>query len=227
MDKEGDRSRPPLWVIDFDGTLALHDVGDELCDTFADAGWRDVGAAWRRGELSLPDAQRQMWRSVRADRDALVARAHEVGQLRAGADRLFAAARSGAVRLVLASGGFDLYVRAILGERIELFEAVYVNRLEPSRDGPALHFPHEEVADGPYAICKAAVVARHGADAFFGDGSSDRSVAGRVPRLHVVRGSLLHMHCNEQGLPCVPFESFDEVLPPVAPTRRNHHRTHE
>tara|TARA_B100001750_G_scaffold193842_2_gene164974 strand:+ start:2344 stop:3000 length:657 start_codon:yes stop_codon:yes gene_type:complete len=218
VDKDG-ATQSPVWVVDFDGTLALHDVGDELCDSFADPAWRDVGAAWRRGELTLPEAQRRMWASVRVDRETMVRRAREVGALRPGAESLFAAARRGEVRLVLASGGFDLYVEAILGDRLELFEAVYVNHLEPGPAGPALSFPHTEVAAGPYAVCKAAVVRRHGAEAFFGDGSSDRSVAGQVPRLHVVRGSLLERVCNEQGHPCIPFESFDEVLPAGADTR--------
>lgn len=211
MDKE-DRPAVPTIVVDFDGTLAIHDVGDELCDTFADPSWRAVGAAWRRGELSLPAAQRRMWASVRADRAALEARSREVGELRPGADALFAAAERGAVRLVLASAGFDLYVEAILGDRLALFEAAYVNGLEPGPEGPTLAFPHRELARDPYAICKAAVCERHGATAFAGDGSSDRSVAGRAPLVFAVRDSLLALHCNERGLPCVPFTTFDEVL---------------
>ena len=74
MDKDG-ATQSPVWVVDFDGTLALHDVGDELCDSFADPAWRDVGAAWRRGELTLPEAQRRMWASVRVDRETMVRRA--------------------------------------------------------------------------------------------------------------------------------------------------------
>lgn len=211
MDKE-DRSVAPTLVVDFDGTLAVHDVGDELCETFAKPGWRDVGAAWRRGELSLADAQRRMWASVRADRAELLDRACEVGALREGADRLFTAADRGALRLVLASGGFGLYVEAILGERLSVFEAAYYNGLEPGARGPTLTFPHHQLARGPYAICKAAVCARHGADAFAGDGSSDRSVAGAVPTVFAVRDSLLALHCNERGVPCVSFTTFDEVL---------------
>ncbi len=211
MDKE-DLPAAPALVVDFDGTLALHDVGDELCETFAEPGWRDVGAAWRRGELSLAEAQRRMWASVRVDRTRMVQRARELGSLREGADRLFEAARRGELRLVLASGGFDLYIEAILGDRLSVFTATYFNHLEPGRAGPTLDFPHTRLARGPYAICKAAVCERHGARFFAGDGSSDRSVAGVVPTVFAVRDSLLALHCNERGVPCVPFTTFDEVL---------------
>ncbi|MBO6933645.1 MAG: haloacid dehalogenase-like hydrolase [Deltaproteobacteria bacterium] len=211
MDKE-DHLAPPTMVIDFDGTLAVHDVGDELCETFAEPGWRDVGAAWRRGELSLADAQRRMWASVTADRTRMEERARELGALREGADALFDAARRGALTLVLASGGFGLYIEAILGDRLSLFAATYYNRLEPGPAGPTLDFPHRDLARGPYAICKAAVCERHGAHLFAGDGSSDRSVAGVVPTVFAVEGSLLALHCNERGVPCVPFTTFDEVL---------------
>jgi HAD superfamily phosphoserine phosphatase-like hydrolase len=220
VDKDDRMATAPTMVVDFDGTLAVQDVGDELCETFAEPGWRSHGAAWRRGELSLPDAQRRMWASVRADGPALVARAREVGALRDGAERLFEAARRGDLRLVLASGGFGLYVEAILGDRLSLFDAAYYNRLEPGPNGPELSFPHRALARGPYAICKAAVCEQHRASTFCGDGSSDRSVAGSVPTIFAVRESLLSLHCNERGIPCVPFTTFDEVLDHlgVAPT---------
>ena len=55
----------PVVVLDFDGTVTQKDIGDEICDRFAPPAWRDIDAAWVRNEISLPDAQRQMWALAR------------------------------------------------------------------------------------------------------------------------------------------------------------------
>ena len=212
-----DSGPPPTLVVDFDGTLARVDIGDALCDTFADPNWRLAAEAWRRGDLSLPDAQRIMWSTVRVSREELLARAMEVGELREGADALFEAAERGLIRLVIASGGFGLYIEALLGEaRLKLLSAAYYNHLECARDGARVSFPHAELADGPYAICKARVVRKHRAAAFCGDGSSDRSVMGAVPMLFAVRGSLLDRYCNEHSARCVSVDDFHQVLAAMA-----------
>lgn len=202
----------PTLVCDFDGTLALEDLGDALCARFADPSWREHEAAWHEGRLSLPEAQRRMWATVRADAETLREAAMELGALRPGADALFEAARRGDIELVIASGGFDLYVEPLLGGRRALVSALYCNHLEPSSDGAVPHFPHAELAKGPYAICKAEVVRRHRAAHFCGDGSSDRSVTDTEVTIHAVRGSLLETWCNERGHACVPFDDFQQVL---------------
>lgn len=206
---------PPLLVLDFDGTLALADVGDVLCDRFADPSWREWARRWRRGELDLPQAQVHMWSTVRADAATLRAAAAEVGAFRPGAEALFEAAREGALELVIASGGFDLYIEPLLGARMEHVAAAYYNRLEPGPEGARPRFPHAELARPPYAIDKAAVLARHRRPgqrvAFAGDGSSDRSVIGADAELFVVRGSLLERACNDAGAPHVSFDDFDTV----------------
>src|SRR5437016_12740704 len=118
------RSASPVavLVLDFDGTLTTTDLGDDLCDRFAPPAWRDIDAEWVRNEISLPEAQRRMWALARCSREEAVAFGREVGELRAGLDGfLDSAARAGA-RLWLASGGFDFYIEAILGERLSRFE---------------------------------------------------------------------------------------------------------
>ena len=38
--------------VDFDGTIAVNDVGDLLFDTFGRPDWREMNAAWERGEVT-------------------------------------------------------------------------------------------------------------------------------------------------------------------------------
>lgn len=207
---------PPLLICDFDGTLTEMDVGDALCDRFAPPAWRDVDDAFLRGEMSLPDAQRQMWSMVRASRQELLAHARQVGALRPGAEALFEAAAAGELELVVASGGFDLYIDALLGERTSLLRARYHNRLI-SRDGGGVELEFAEgLACHRCAVCKAEVVRRHldpgRRVAFCGDGASDQCAAAIAPELFAIQGGDLAHHCTIHQIPFTPLTTLHPLL---------------
>src|SRR5205814_9315694 len=130
-------------VIDFDGTVTYADVGDEICDRFADPRWRELDARWERKEIALPDAQLEMWAMVAAPPAEVLAYAREIGRVRAGLGELLDAAAARGVEVVLASGGFDFYIEAILGERLGRFARVFTYRgeLVPGRR-VRVSFPH-------------------------------------------------------------------------------------
>jgi 2-hydroxy-3-keto-5-methylthiopentenyl-1-phosphate phosphatase len=208
----------PVIVLDFDGTVTEKDVGDEVCDRFAPPAWRDIDAAWIRNEISLPEAQRQMWALARAERHEALAYAHEIGHLRRGLDELLTTSVKRGSELWLASGGFDFYIEGILGERLAQFDRVYCNRAHFSDGKIAVEFPHTAIACSRCAVCKGNVcdLARGGADGerqvvFIGDGSSDRCAIGRADRLFAVRDSLLARTCEARGAAYTPFDSLLEV----------------
>ncbi len=65
-----------VLVLDFDGTVATRDIGDEVCDRFAPPEWRDFDHLWVKNEISLPEAQKKMWALARAERSEALAYAH-------------------------------------------------------------------------------------------------------------------------------------------------------
>jgi 2-hydroxy-3-keto-5-methylthiopentenyl-1-phosphate phosphatase len=210
----------PVVVIDFDGTVTQKDIGDEICNRFAPPTWRDIDEAWVRNEISLPDAQRKMWALARAERSDAIAYAREVGHLRPGLDVLLAAAQRAGASVWLASGGFDFYIEALLGPRLEAFERRYFNATRFIDGRIEVDFPHAGLACGRCAVCKGKVcdVARASGrpTLFVGDGSSDRCAVGRADRLFAVRGSMLARVCDERGAPFVPFDDLAEVAAALA-----------
>ena len=200
----------PRLVCDFDGTLAVQDLGDAICAHFRDPNWVEVRDQWREGKLTLPQAQDRMWSTVRTSADELRAFIAQVAQLRDGVDALFAAVAEHKLELVIASGGFDFYIEQLLGDRLEGIP-VYCNRLLPSPQGARVEFPHVEFARAPFAIDKARVLEKH-PGAFAGDGRSDRSVIDTDAPLFVVQNSTLHRLSNAAGRSCVPFTDFREIV---------------
>lgn len=202
-------------MLDFDGTVTQKDVGDEICERFAPPEWRDIDAEWVRNEISLPEAQRRMWRLARCGRDEAIGYSRAIGVERPGLAALLDGVRGAGGALWLASGGFDFYIEAILDGRMARFERAFFNRARFIDGGVEVEFPHGDLACGRCAVCKGLVCDRareRGRVIFVGDGASDRCAIGRADVLCAVRGSMLERVCAERGVPCVPFDRLDEVL---------------
>ena len=135
----------PVVVTDFDGTLALADVFDELCDRFAAPDWRDYHRRFTSGELSMLGAVQWIFDGVNAGLAELREYAVSVGALRAGASDLFEAARAGRIELVIASGGLDFYIEALLAEHLPYVQAVYCNSLTATERGLSLDYPFHDL----------------------------------------------------------------------------------
>jgi 2-hydroxy-3-keto-5-methylthiopentenyl-1-phosphate phosphatase len=204
-----------VLVLDFDGTVTVKDIGDEVCDRFAPPEWKEIDAAWVRNEITLPEAQRRMWKLVRAERHAAAAFARSVGRLRDGLDALIARVTDRGGALWLASGGFDFYIEALLDGHLPRFQRVYFNTTRFHGDSVEIDFPHAALACDRCAVCKGKVCDLARAEAervvFVGDGSSDRCAIARADTLYAVAGSLLARTCDDRGAAYVPFTRFDEI----------------
>ena len=204
-------------MLDFDGTVTEKDIGDEVCDRFAPPAWRDIDAAWVRNEISLPDAQRQMWAMARAERHDALAYAREIGHLRPGLDALLdrgaacAARRSGWRRAASISTSRRCSAR---GSR--RFERRYFNATRFIDGRIEVEFPHAAHRLRALRGVQGQGVRRgarraDGRRVFIGDGASDRCAIGRADRIFAVRGSLLERVCEERGAEHVPFDDFAEI----------------
>lgn len=223
---------PLSLVVDFDGTLALADVGNELCDRFAPPRWREVNQRWRDGTLRLDEVQREIWGLVRGEPAEIMAHALRVGTLRPDVDDFLGWAAERGHRLTLVSGGFDFYVEALLGPaRLARFSARHVSHGRLEGGGVTVEFARRpELACDRMPVCKGKVcrAAGPGAVVFIGDGRSDRCAIGEAEVLCAVRGSWLDRECEALDAPRIPFERFAEViaaleqLRPEAPSRKAH-----
>ncbi len=214
---------PPLsgLILDFDGTVTRDDIGDLICGRFAPPRWREIADRWARGDLSLSEAQRQMWALCRCTLADAVAYAHEVGVLRPGLDRLLTAAAAAGVPVTLASGGFDFYIEPLLGQaRLNSLSSRFYNRARFHGEIVKIEFPHGDLSCARCAICKGRVcqnvrVAVAGPIAFVGDGFSDRCildhVGQKVDAIFAVRGSDLDRLLLAEGAPAQRFDDLHEV----------------
>lgn len=211
-------------ILDFDGTMTIRDVGDEVCDRFAPPAWREIDLRWARREISLPEAQRQMWGLARGTQAEMEAYAREIAVPRPGLRALMEAARARGFRIVVASGGFDFYLRPVLADLPPL-DAVHANGAIWNGDRMTPVFNAEDLECPSCAVCKGRVCDREralGAEhvVFAGDGLSDRCAIGKADAIAAVRGGAFETECRARGVPCTSFDDFAELLPVLSPPLR-------
>jgi 2-hydroxy-3-keto-5-methylthiopentenyl-1-phosphate phosphatase len=205
-------------VLDFDGTMTETDVGDLVADRFGDPRWRELDAAHHEGTLSYRGLISSMFESMRTDACSLAAFAREVGRLRAGTRAFLRAARSLGIPVAIASGGLDVYIRAIVGDDLRGVDLV-ANEATFDGERVRLRFRDERAGCGSCGNCKAVVVEElraRGARFVIavGDGVSDRCLA-RTADLVLARDWLLH-HTRSSSRAPIPFEDFHDVARVVA-----------
>ncbi len=202
-----------LVVLDFDGTMAVDDVGNELIRTFGE--FDVLNKQLLDGEITAAEDYRRAVASFTQDctPDAIERFAMEREVDPGLHDLLDLCDRQGA-RILVASDGFDVYIKTILKReglgRLEL----HSNRLTWDADHWVPSFPlATESCTCFCASCKRnAVLDRLGEDTilvYVGDGLSDQCAAKHADIIFAKRR--LAAWCTEQRIPHHPFKTMFDV----------------
>ena len=201
-------------VLDFDGTVCLHDVGVDLLARFGTDASRDgalagIDEAFDAGTIGLRDVILAEAATLRADDDELIAFALEHCPLDPTFAPFTAWAASEELPITIVSDGFGLHVRPLLAAAGLEHLPVITNTWERG----SLSFGAAHPTCVGCGTCKkqAVEVARrsHGAVAFVGDGVSDRFGA-RYADMTFAKDELAE-HCRREAIPFLPYQDFDDV----------------
>ena len=204
-----------IYVCDFDGTVALEDVGNRFFRTFTTdpAAWQAIIDEWFAGTLGGREVLARECALVDVDEERLAAfvRRHHLDP---AFGPFVAAARAAGDEVTIASDGLLLYIRRLLDAHGLSHVTARSNdaRFAGGRLEPRFGTPPGEGC-GACGTCKGAVI---GALApgfarvvFVGDGLSDRCAA---PRADVVYAKDdLMTYCVAQGIAARPFVTFEDV----------------
>ena len=95
--------------FDFDGTITPTDTGVHLLERLGDPSWRDVDAAYARGELGSREAVERQWQMLPHDEGLLRRVAGEV-PLDPATGPLIDGLRAAGAEVVVVSDGFGFHV---------------------------------------------------------------------------------------------------------------------
>ena len=199
-------------VVDFDGTVTVDDLLDEIASRFGDPDvYQEVEDGLDSGTMPLRDVITREFQPVRKPLDEVVRWVLENVEIRPGFGELVALAHARGWRFLIVSSGFHELIEPILdheGVDVEL----HANRVDPRPDGWRVDWRYDDSCDACGESCKRSTVDRlvDGDEVVYvGDGYSDRCAAEHADRVFARRG--LARWLDERGIPYEHFEDFHEV----------------
>ena len=208
-------SEPKFKIFcDFDGTVAVKDVGNELFRAFATNAWEEAVEAWKKGEITSKECLERECAVTTVTREQLIAFCAENP-----IDPTFAHfanfCRKRGYPLEILSDGMDFYIQEILRREGLEWVPVKSNHLvfvDAHHIRP--EFPYWEHTCGVCANCKGYHLrhARNGESilVYVGDGLSDR--CGVLEADVIFAKDDLVQFCRENQLPFLEYQNFDDVL---------------
>ncbi len=206
--------RKTVYFCDFDGTIALKDIGNELHKRFSAPPWRTTNQAYRSGKISSRDClagQYEFFRGRRREVEAFVLE-HDIDPTFADFVRWTSTQDR---PLIVLSDGLDFYIELLLRKCGVEQLSCFSNHAEFDGDRLRVSFPHFR-ADCPHGCqcgnCKPAHMMPYEGyrRVFIGDGISDR-LAARTAEIIYAKEHLAR-YCREDRLPFVPFHRFSDIV---------------
>ena len=204
---------PPLaLLIDYDGTISLTDVTDEVMAAHVPGVWEEAAALYDAGRMGSRRLMAWEMDLVRADPAALLATAAEQPH-DDGFVPFVRRAQAAGVPIEIVSDGFGFFIEPALA-RLGVPELPVVTaRTEFHGDRATLTFPNGHPTCLVCGTCKRARVLAHRAAGrqvvFIGDGESDRYAAGYSDVVFAKR--LLERICLDADWPFHRWTRFAEI----------------
>ena len=200
-------------LVDFDGTACATDVAGALCTRFCLEGWEAFDEAVQAGTATLRHAIRQQATMLQGERTEMLSFARANFAMDASFSPFVRWATACDLGVVIVSDGFGFYIEPMLADAGLSGLPVVANRLVGSAGRWRLDHPHGHPQCVGCGTCKMLAVLegqrRSGAVAFVGEGQSDRYGAAYADL--VFAKERLAVICSTEGIPYVPWTSFDDV----------------
>ena len=205
--------QPPLAIlVDYDGTIALTDVTDQVMARHVPGVWEEAEALYDAGRMGSRRLMSWEMSLIEADPDALLATAAEQPH-DPGFVPFVRRAQAAAIPIEIVSDGFGYFIGPAL-ERLGVPEVPVVTaRTVFHGRQPTLEFPNGHPTCLVCGTCKRQRVLAHRAAgrqvAFIGDGESDRYAAGYSDIVFAKRS--LERICLEAAWPFRRWTAFNEI----------------
>ena len=203
-------------LVDFDGTISTHDVGNLLFRRLTGGRAMEVVDLWKQGAMTSRECMIRECALARGAREEVVTFA-----LEQPVDPTFAPfmrrATDAGWDLRVASDGLDVYIRAILEREGLGALPLEANRVRFAAGRLLPSFPFAGRGCGSCGNCKGGAVAAARGDGpviFVGNGLSDRCGA-RAADFTFAKDDLAEF-CRAEKIPFHPFRTFDDVDMAVA-----------
>ncbi len=200
--------------VDFDGTIASHDVGNQILQVFGNEEVMRIDQLWINGDISTRERAEAQFAHIDVSEYELK-RFVDSFHVEPDFIEFVDWCRSKDVELEILSDGFDFYIDRMLAAVGLTALPRRANSLAFEEDKIILRFPYENDGNRMFGVCKD-VYLRSAANcyesiAFIGDSNSDIPAAPIADILFAREGLILARYCKLNEIPVFEFSRFVEV----------------
>jgi 2-hydroxy-3-keto-5-methylthiopentenyl-1-phosphate phosphatase len=209
----------PIVFCDFDGTITLADVTDEILSRLADPAWQDIEREWKEGRIGSRECLERQLALVETTPEKLNAVIDSI-PLDPGFAEFVRFVRNQRVPFVVTSDGIDYVIRRVLAHsRLHLRPRNGSQFFSTAgllvKGRLSVSFPHAaDSCTHGCATCKPAVMGNLRGNRwpviYVGDGLSDRHAVRHADFVYA-RQPLLGI-CRSEDIPCRPFDTFADIV---------------
>ena len=198
---------------DFDGTIAVKDVGNRLFYHFSNGRSEGPVTRWRRDEIDSRQCLEEEARLIRDITEAEVYEFVDRFELDPGFAGFVSLCREHALPLYILSDGLDLYVRRLLDKNGIDGLPVVANQAKIENSRLKVSWPYFAQSCGKCGNCKGYHLRRLKQSGrlavYIGDGKSDVCA---VPEADVIfaKGDLAEF-CRRERIDFLPFDDFSTI----------------
>ncbi|GFP42837.1 hypothetical protein HKBW3C_01961 [Candidatus Hakubella thermalkaliphila] len=212
MDKEKRNSRT-IIICDFDNTITKGDVTDYIYLKYLGDKFWEINELWEAGRIGTPEAYEMGSALVRITPEQFDQAVDEV-EIDPYFPEFYQFCRDEGLELYIVSDGLDRYVERVLRKHGLTEIPVYTNSVSFQEDRMVMSFPYQDEECDLCGTCKEAILEKLRGEGdlaiLIGDGGSDFCVAHSAD-IVFAKGRLKD-YCEENGIPFIPFQSFQDIL---------------
>lgn len=199
------------YLLDFDGTITLQDVGDKIIENFAVGDYESVVKKWINREITTEQCAKIEWGMIDGPSDEMLDFI-DSRKIDPYLNDFVSFCNKNGYSIYINSDGYDFYIKRIL-KKNDLNLKGYYNHVGWN-DGWVFDFPYSDEKCGLCGNCKANVVknfkSKNYEVIYIGDGYSDRCASGFADIVYA-KEHLLD-YCKKNNIPHKAFNNFSDIL---------------
>lgn len=209
------RSPKILIITDFDGTITTVDLGSQFIFKFVTESLADIEKEFAKGKIGSRIAYKRIAERLKGSREEILKHVLAIERLDPYFLEFCSLCRNKGIDIKIVSDGFDFYIDAILTKYNLVGMEYHSNRaLFGEDDSFSVEFPECNDFCGRCGTCKSRILDSYrliyDKIIYIGDGYSDFCPSKYADL--VFAKALLYQRCEKEGTPCLPFDSFREII---------------
>lgn len=201
-------------LCDFDGTITTKDGLYSFIEKYAQSGWQKIEQDWVEGKIDSKECLTKEFKLIPNLSEELIAQFIETVTIDETFVNFYKNITQNGINFYIVSDGIDYFIERILKKYGLSGIKTITNHGEFRGEFFEITFPNDNsrcINNSGTCKCRVLYDLKNNYDKiiYIGDGVSDYCVSAKADIVYA-KGRLLK-YCEENGIKCIPYETFSDI----------------